>query len=501
MQSREANAPAGQATPHQQTTSSGRSALVTVFLVVFIDLLGFGIVLPLLPLYGVELLEPLYRGPDNAVLRGTLLGLLMSSFSAMQFLFAPMWGRLSDRFGRRPILLLGLAGSVVFYSLFGIASEIGATGKGEGDHHILTLALVLLFVSRLGAGLAGATIGTAQAVIADVTPPEKRARGMALIGAAFGIGFTFGPLLGFASLVLPLAGAPGYLAAALSLLALVFGLRRLPETRRAGAPVIGLRRQIFDWQGLRRVLATPSVALLVLTFFLATLAFASLESTLALINRLLLTGEELTREQRLEGMTREAVLSRPVERANFLIFAFVGIILMLVQGLIYRRLVPRVGEVRFLRAGLLFMMSGLLGAVVVLQFREPLEQLGGPTNLASEEWVLFRLVLAHAVLLGCGLGVMTLAVVGFALLTPSVQALISRRSDPGRQGEVLGVNQSAAAMARILGPMIGLMLFDVVRAHFLPYIFGAGLLAVVFLLSLQIRHTPGEHSVPGIGHG
>src|SRR6266568_5973416 len=115
-----------------------RSTLLIVFLVVFIDLLGFGIVLPLLPLYAVDFLTPLFPGEENRPFRGMMLGLLMSSFSAMQFLFAPLWGRVSDRVGRRPLLLLGLAGSVVFYTLFGIASEIGEAGRQS-------LGLALLF--------------------------------------------------------------------------------------------------------------------------------------------------------------------------------------------------------------------------------------------------------------------------------------------------------------------------------------------------------------------
>ncbi|HEV3448203.1 MAG TPA: MFS transporter, partial [Gemmataceae bacterium] len=160
----------------------------------FIDLLGFGIVLPLLPRYGKEFLEPLFPGDGQAKLRGAILGLLMASFSAMQFLFAPIWGRISDRVGRRPFLLLGLAGSVIFYALFGFASD---WGRMEG-HQLF--GLVLLFVARIGAGIAGATVSTAQAVIADTTPPEKRSQGMALIGAAFGLGFTFGPA--FAAIIL-----------------------------------------------------------------------------------------------------------------------------------------------------------------------------------------------------------------------------------------------------------------------------------------------------------
>jgi MFS family permease len=427
-----------------------RSALLIVFLVVFIDLLGFGIVLPLLPLYGDELLEPLYPGTGNDPLRKTILGLLMSSFSLMQFLFAPIWGRISDRIGRRPILLLGLTGSVVFYTLFGIASEIGFAGHQA-------LGLFLLFVSRLGAGIAGATIATAQAVIADSTPPDRRARGMALIGAAFGIGFTFGPLLGFASLFIPVDGAPGYLAAAISLIALLLGLRMLPETLHTGGP--SARRRWFDPKGLHTALRSPTVGLLILTFFLATLAFGFLESTLSLVNRFLLLGYDEARE-----LTREA--ARTTDRINFLVFAYVGFVLMLIQGLIYRRLVQRVGEVPFMRLGTAFMALGMAGAVGILLIRTDLER---------------------GTLLGVALADMTLAVTGFAFLTPSVQSLISRRSDPAKQGEILGVNQSASAMARILGPMAGLSLFGLMPSHILPYACGTALLALVFLMTLRIH--------------
>src|SRR5436853_3892316 len=198
--------------------ASNRAALLIVFLVVFIDLLGFGIVLPLLPViadtYVATILGP---GRDPKV-EGLIIGLLMSSFSLMQFLFAPGWGRLSDRVGRRPILLLGLAGSVIFYALFGYAASLDSAETAR-------LALTLLFVARSGAGIAGATIATAQAVIADSTPPEKRKTGMAIIGAAFGIAFTFGPLLGALALdVAPSArqatSYTGYLAAGFSVIAL-----------------------------------------------------------------------------------------------------------------------------------------------------------------------------------------------------------------------------------------------------------------------------------------
>ena len=446
--------PPGLETPASFDNRTAKAALLTVFLVVVIDLLGFGIVLPLLPLYARDLLLPLLPGDDNRQLRGLLLGLLMSSFSAMQFLFAPIWGLISDRIGRRPILLLGLAGSVVFYALFGIASDLGATVSAA-------LGLALIFVARVGAGMAGATISTAQAVIADSTTPEKRSRGMALIGAAFGIGFTCGPLLAAASFVVPLHGAPGYAAAIFSAIALGIGLARMPETLRAGS--IARKRHWLDLHGLRTVLHNPAVGILVLTFFLATLAFGSLESTLAFVNQVLLDPQaELTRET-----AQEKVLSVEKLRQNSYVFAYVGFVLMLTQGLIYRRLVQRIGEVRFMRAGTALMGVGLVGAVVILVTRDPDE---------TQSW---ELVLAGLVV--------TVSVIGFALLTPSAQALISRRCDAAIQGEVLGVNQSASAMARILGPAIGVSLFFTTTSHALPYTLGAGLLAVVLLMTLRLR--------------
>ena len=241
-----------------------------------------------------------------------------------------------------------------------------------------------MFLTRVGQGIAGATIATAQAVIADSTPPDRRARGMAIIGAAFGIGFTFGPLLGFASLFVDAAGAPGFAAAVLSGLALALGIRLLPETLRPG--VSAGRRRFFDWLGFRNVLATPTVGLLVLAFFLATFAFGSLESTLALVNKLLLTGAVEHRELSLTQLKKS-------EGSNFLVFAYVGLVLVIVQ-LIYRRLVSRVGEVRFLRSGVLLMALGLAGAVIVLLIRESFTPGWGS--------------------LAIGLPVMTLAVVGFA---------------------------------------------------------------------------------------
>jgi MFS family permease len=408
----------------------------------FIDLLGFGLVLPLLPRYGREFLDPLFPGEENHILRGTILGLLAISFSLMQFIFAPIWGRISDQRGRRPFLLLGLVGSVVFYALFGLASQM-PPGKEA-------LGLGLMFLSRAGAGIAGATVSTAQAVIADTTTPERRSRGMALIGAAFGIGFTFGPVMGAASIKFfpEYRGGPGFAAAGFSLLALFLAIFLMPETLRPERPQT--RRGWLNWASIRTALRTPTVGTLVLTFFLSTLAFASFEPTLALLTQDLL------------GYT---------EDENFLVFAYVGFVLMLTQGGLYQYLARRgVPEITFMAIGAVAMAAGL-------------GSLGVVSALAHGENSSYGLRLS-GLLTGS-----TIAVIGFAFMTPSVQALISRRSDPTRQGEVLGVNQSVNAMSRILGPLLGLVLYNITPAHIWPYVTAAVLLTAALLLTIRARRA------------
>jgi MFS family permease len=407
-----------------------KSPPAIVFLTVVIDLLGFGIVMPLLPLYakGLE--------ADNLT-----IGLFMASFSAMQFLFSPVWGRISDRIGRRPVLLIGLAGSAVFYALFGWATA--------------ELSLLWLFVARIGAGISGANIAVAQAVIADVTPPDKRAKGMALVGAAFGIGFTFGPLLGamFVS-DLPadfadadretiralLSPSVGYLAAGLSAAAFLLGAVLLPETLRPDAAPHRPRTWL-DLNALRTAAATPTLGLLVMTFFLATFAFGHFEGVLARVT-VDVFGWSL--------------------RDNFYGFAAIGFILALAQGVLVRRLAPRLGEVVLAVTGTLLMTAGLAGL--------------GWGVYAGQMPVI--------------MAVLPLLVIGFAFLTPSVQALISRRTDADKQGAILGLNQSASAMARILGPALGNIVYDVLPAHTAPFVIGSCLMAAAFLLTLRIASIP-----------
>src|SRR5437773_2387217 len=244
------------------STAPSRGSLLVIFLTVFIDLLGFGMVLPLLPIYAKSF---------GVKEEGLVIGLLMSSFSAMTFIFAPLWGRASDRVGRRPVLIVGLIGSVGFYILFGVATAFQS--------------MALLFVARIGAGIAGATIPAAQAYIADVTTLKNRARGMALIGAAFGLGFTFGPLLGAAALIFShdvgTSPWPGYAAALLSGIALMLAIFLLPESLRPGSQHAG--HALIDWRAWHDAFVTRSVPALLATAFASVVSFGAFETTLSLL--------------------------------------------------------------------------------------------------------------------------------------------------------------------------------------------------------------------------
>jgi len=447
--------------------------MMTVFFVVVVDLLGFGIVLPLLPVTGEDYLKPLFPHEDQRVTRGMMIGLLLSSFSLMQFLVAPAWGRLSDRIGRRPVLLVGLVGSVVFYSLFGYAASLTA-------EYALT-ALVLMFVARIGAGTAGATIATAQAVIADSTPPEKRKHGMALIGAAFGIGFTIGPIIGAMAMKYTddarlATSLTGYIAAGLSFLALILAITRLPETRSSAFATRSTRR-ILDLSAWKMALTTAAIGPVVLTFFLATIGFGAMESTLA----------------RVIKDTLE------IKAANaYWLFTYVGFVLVLTQGFLYRKLAKRLSEKTFMIYGISLMAVGVVALGGVCYAKTWGTPTGGDTDsglaqISTTSQASVAVVDYHLTqpdfgwLLAGTMIALAVAVIGFAFLTPSAQALVSRRAPPDRQGEILGVNQSAAALARIIGPVFGNSLYDATISHMLPYLFGAGLLVLMLPMVSRIR--------------
>jgi len=417
-----------------------RSAMFIVFLVVAIDLLGFGIVLPLVPRYAET-----YLNASSDLTKGVVIGLLYSLFSVMQFVFSPVWGRISDRIGRRPILLMSLAGSVVFYALFGFAATL------PKEQAVLAIALLLL--SRIGAGIAGASVSTAAAVIADCTTPEKRAKGMALIGAAFGIGFTFGPLIawGGESSFDGAEWGPGAAASVLSLVALIFAVFMLKETLPAGPKP---PRHFFSVERTMQVLRMPAVGALVLTYFLAICAFANFEATLSLFT------------ESAFGLNRSD---------NYLVFAYIGLVLMVAQGGIYRPLAGRRSEVYLLTLGVALMLLGLglLGAVAWFAYN--LKELTGSGSAVQPYFYI----------------AVTLAVAGFAFVNPSISALVSKRADPTRQGEVLGVSQSFAALGRIAGPLLGSFVYYQHPSRVLPFAVAALLLFIVIALLPKVRTDDG----------
>jgi len=414
-----------------------RGALLIVFLTVFIDLLGFGIVLPVMPRQVKPYLDALGFSP---LAGGAMIGLLFSVFSLMQFLFSPLWGRVSDRIGRRPMLLLSLAGSVVFYAVYGWAVTFPKDQAAT--------ALGLMLAARIGAGIAGASVGTAAAVIADCTTPENRARGMALIGIAFGAGFTLGPLIAYFGL--GLFGAQpwgvGAIASLLSLVAFLIAFFIFQETRRPGSHAA---KAFPSLSRTATVLSMPTVGTLVLVYFLSIFAFANFEATLAR-----LTASAF-------GMGDDD---------NFLVFAFIGFMLMLAGGM-YRPLAKRLSEVKLLAGGVGLMILGL-GLVGFVAWSVH----GGAAG--STSWLKGLFYAASAV-----------SVAGFACVNPSVSSLISKRTDPGRQGEVLGVNQSFASLGRIMGPFAGSMLFDANASHTLPFLVAVATLGVVAAILPRLRRS------------
>lgn len=275
-----------------------KPSLFIIFLTVFIDLIGFGIVLPLLPRYA-----------DQFGAAGWVIGLIISSYSIMQFFFAPWWGKLSDRIGRRPVILVSTAGSSLSYVLFAIASG------WEGSS-----GLWMLLVSRVFAGIAGANLSVASAYIADVTTKENRSKGMGLIGMAFGFGFILGPAIGaFSAGLFGLAG-PGWVAACICSTNFVLACFILVESRKEQSQPATDRPKFAQW---KHTLSQPRLGFLIGIFFLATFCFACFESTLPLLLDLTFQYDET--------------------KLGYM-FAYCGFIAAMVQGGLIGRLVKTFGE-------------------------------------------------------------------------------------------------------------------------------------------------------------
>lgn len=374
--------------PRYTTTNNSDKLLtppmVIILVTVFIDLIGFGMVIPILPFYAET-------APYNAT--PFEIGLLFSIYSWMQFFFSPILGRLSDRYGRRPILLVSLAGSAVGYLIMGIAG---------------TLAMV--FLGRIIGGITGGNISTAQAYIADVTTRENRAKGMGLFGAMFGLGFILGPALAG---ILSKYGVhvPFYFAAGLSLANTVALYFILPETVKPGSYDVHAPRK-NRFVELIESLREKAFGTVNLVYFLLVTAFSIMTYAFVLFTAFRY------------GYNAEQ---------NGYLFAFVGGVAIIGQGLLFHQLVRIIGETRLTVIGCLLMASSL----AIFPFIGP--AWGGLT----------------ALLLAC-----TVISIGNAFASPSLTSLASKISPEDRQGVSLGIMQSGASLARALGPMIGGVLLN-----------------------------------------
>ncbi len=366
-----------------------RSPLLVIFITVFIDLIGFGIVIPVLPYYA----EGTKFGATPSQ-----VGLLFASYSVMQLVFAPVLGRLSDKYGRRPILLISLLGTCAGFFILGFATT-----------------LWMLFIGRIIDGISGGNISTAQAYIADVTTKENRAKGMGLIGAAFGLGFVFGPAIGGIlsrwGITVPFLFAGG-LAFANAIL-LYFAL---PETVTKDHPARSSAAAGRGWRQLFASLRNPQLGFVMIIYFLGIVAFSIMTATFSLFMMFRLGYDAFH---------------------NGWVFAFVGIISAVIQGGLIGRLVKQFGEPLLVIVGALLFSASLLA----IPFVTP------ATGLLS--------VLA--------LGAAT--AIGQALSAPSLSSLASKSADASEQGSVLGAMQSVASLARAVGPGLAAALIYSAVAH------------------------------------
>src|SRR6476619_6168566 len=407
-----------------------RSPLVVIFTTVFIDLVGFGIVIPVLPFYAEG-------SRFNATPR--TVGLLFASYSLMQLICSPILGRLSDKHGRRPVLLISIIGTGIGFLFLGFATT-----------------LWMLFVGRILDGITGGNISTAQAYIADVTTKEDRAKGLGLIGAAFGLGFVLGPAIGG---ILSRWGVavPFFFAAGLCFANAVLLYFTLPETVTPDHPA---RQSAAGGRGIGQLIKSlkqPRLAFVLTIYFLFVVAFSIMTTSFSLFT-----------------MFR---FGYDAQHTGYL-FAYVGIIAVIIQGGLIGRLVKRFGELPLVIVGALF----FAGSLFAVPFVGP--RAGG----------------LAALLLGGGVFSM-----GNSLATPALTSLASKSVGPAQQGVVLGVTQSTASLARAVGTSLTALLISSSIAHlgadgvphymsdrslFVTFWTGAAIMMLAFFLAFYYKIQP-----------
>ena len=371
--------------------------------------MGFGILIPLTPHLSRDL------GATS-----TQAGLLMATYSVMQFLFSPLWGRFSDRVGRKKIVLICLVGEAISYVAFAYARSL------EG-----------LFIARALTGFFGASLSTANAAMADITGEKDRSKGMALIGAAFGLGFVVGPALGggLALLSENFSTAPFFRTTFVSLsvsvlflLTFLFAIKMLPETLKVENRTKSKKGR---WFILIEKMQKPILNSVMTTFFLLSLAMSSMEATLVYFMA-----------DRFSWTLKETSFG----------FAYIGLILVFTQGFLVRRLLPKIGERKILLFSIPIFFVGM--AIIAPANSIPMMAIS-----------------------------MTLISLGIGQSNPSLSGATSLLAEPGEQGATLGANQSLASLGRILGPSIGGYLYSIKPGY--PFWFSTvlGILAWVLILS------------------
>lgn len=407
--------------PEEAAKKKGFPPILIIFLTVLIDMIGFGIVIPILPFYSMQF----HASPWQ-------IGLLFGSFSLMQLFSAPMLGRWSDRIGRRPILLMSILGTAISFLILGLANS-----------------LWMLFLGRIIDGLSGGNISTAQAYIADVTPLDKRSTAMGLIGAAFGLGFVFGPaiggLLGHYSIQLPFFVASGL--ALFNTVAIFFCLpESLTEERRKLHPAGGIPLS-QAWKAAQE----SGLGSVMLCSFLSTVGFSLVTALFTLFTA-----------NRLHWTVRD----------NGILFAYIGILGVLIQGGMIRRLVPRTGERPLVILGCI----SLALSMALL----PISNSVGLVVVAS-----------------------SLLAIGNGFVTPLLSGLASKSTEPKSQGAVMGLMQSTSSLGRMIGPAVGgfLLNYDLQHAELpyglTPFWFSAVLMLLALLVSFRLASVKNQ-SAPAV---
>lgn len=378
-----------------------KASLTIIFITVFIDLLGFGLLIPILPTFASK----------ELAITDFEIGVIVGAFSLMQFIFNPIIGKWSDTVGRRPIILVTLLITAISYIIFSFATSF-----------------TILLAARMLAGFGGSNIAVAQAYIADVTTEKDRTKGMGMIGAAFGLGFVFGPMLGG---ILADYGyqVVGYSAAAFSFLAFIFATAFLKESLKKSKVTEKTKASIFSLEAYKSLLEEKRMAFFVLIYFVIVFSMANIYGTFAILGY--------------------KVFSFSDREIGYL-FTIIGIVSAVVQGGLLRQFSKYISEENLVLIGIFFMMIGLGGLPYGINF------------------------LGVAIIGG-------FLAIGSGILQPTILGLVSREASDENQGEILGLNQSLASLARVLGPLWGGIAYEYIGYQF-PFLTG-GIFTLFALLA------------------